>query len=101
MEISAKAFWITIAALILYAVLLLYFPVVWVFISAEAGACFFLYIAFDAFKSGSIRIRAGFHISGYEFRRNPVAFLFYTVLCLSCGLCCFIGPIYMLLHLVK
>ena len=40
MEISSRVFWSVIAGLILWFLLLMYFPAAWAFIAFEAGGCF-------------------------------------------------------------
>ena len=93
---SNRAVFIVLVALVLWLILLLYLPQIWGLLNAELIGGFLLYVAFDALKTGSVRIRAAFDISEYDCRRNPIAFWFYVTLFSFVGLCACVLPVYWL-----
>jgi len=98
MEISAKAFYLTLGGIFGFIALLMYFPAVAAFILLMTIGAAILVVVFKSVKRGSITVNLKYRITVYERRSHPLLFWFFVAIGAYAGVLGCVASVLFLMH---
>jgi hypothetical protein len=98
MEISAKAFYLTVGGIFGFIALLMYFPAVAAFILFMTVGAAILVVVFKSIKRGSITVNLKYKIAVCERRSHPLLFWFFAAIGAYIGLLGCVASVLFLFH---